>query len=245
MKLSIIDYTGRGTEDPQYYAARLLAFTKATRLDMTPALMDAVNDWPQDKLEEELRYMAGTIPSSWEFVDVTFLIQGVSRAAAQQITRTRTASFAMQSQRVVDMSAVEFVNPFPGYDIDNRRTFNDICDRALSGYQTLVNAGAAKQDARGVLPAACECNLVAKYNLRALVDLIRARASLRTQGEYAELVVKMREAVFEIWPWSRPFFESPNDKAIQLLEEAARGIGIETGTGPGWQIAKAIDLLRK
>lgn len=245
MNLSIIDYTGKATPDPKYYAARLLAFTKATRLDMTPGLVEAINDWPVEQLEDELQYMASTIPSSWEFVNVTFLIQGVSRAAAQQITRTRTASFAMQSQRVVDMRSVEFVNPFPGSEFTLRNLFEGSCLHALARYTSLINNGASKQDARGVLPAATECNLVAQYNLRSLVDLIRARSSLRTQGEFAELVVLMKEAVLNIWPWAGSFFESPNDKAIEMLEAAAKEVGIETGHGPGWQIAKAIDLLRK
>jgi thymidylate synthase ThyX len=105
-EVSIIDYTGKGSRDESWHAARLLAFTKNTRLQMNPDGFKEFEDMPVQSIAEEIAYMATTIPSSWEFVDVTFLMTDLSRATAQQVTRTRTASFAMQSQRVTEMSGV-------------------------------------------------------------------------------------------------------------------------------------------
>jgi flavin-dependent thymidylate synthase len=246
MKVTLIDFTGKGRPnyDETWHAADLLLFTKSTRLQMTPTGLDDIRDLPLAVKMSLLAEMAKTIPSSWEFVDVVFLIEGVTRACAQQITRTRTASYAMQSQRVADLTGAEVTNPFdprePFYD-----TFHAAAWDALSAYADMLESGAAAQDARGVLPMNVQCNLVAKYNLRAFVDLVHSRSSLRTQSEYASIVRMATEEVRKAWPWVDPFFESPQSIAIQELEAVALELGVVPGSGAGWRVAKAIDLLRK
>lgn len=240
-KVSLIEYTGKGRSDEQWHAANLLIFTKSTRLEMDGALFNAVQEQPERMKLDELEYMAKTIPSSWEFIDVTFLISGVSRACAQQMTRTRNASYAMQSQRVADISKAGYVVP----DGPLAPAIAESCEVSLLDYQRIVDRGASREDARSVLPMCIECNLVAKYNLRSFVELMRARQSLRVQGEYSDIADQMRLAVIEAWPWSETFFEAPLAKAINMLEQAAEQVGVDVGSGPGWEIAKAIDLLRK
>ncbi len=225
-------------------AAELLLFTKNTRLNMSPDAMADIMAWPSNKKQEELAKMSTTIRSSWEFCQVTFLIEGVTRAGAQQITRSRNASYAMQSQRVVDARGIEVVNPFPKPSA-NHKSFSDAADKATAAYAQLVDFGAKLEDARGLLPMNTACNLVAQYNLRALSDLIKARKSLRAQGEYNDIALHMERATKQVWPWVGPFFASDHDTAIGMLEKTAKEIGIKTGSGPGWNIAKAVDLLRK
>lgn len=237
-KVSILYFTGMGTSDETFFAARLLAYTKNTRLNMTPDGFDKFMKMPAEQLATEIQYMANTIPSSWEMVDVIFAINDISRACAQQITRTRTASFAMQSQRITDMSNVswhrpESVKDEPAYDV------------AIAGqikeYKARVEAGESLEDARGVLPINVHCNLVAKYNLRSLVELLRARESLRVQGEYREVCRQMKSEVFRVWPWVEPFFEPPNKKAIDLIESVAAELTGEQRM----TLAKAADLIKK
>lgn len=243
-KVTLIDYTGKGREDQEWHAANILMFTKSTRLNMDGDLLKNIQIMSQNEKLKELEYMAKTIPSSWEFADVTFLVSGVSRACAQQITRTRTASFAMQSQRVVDASDMDVVNPYNEGEALHG-VFESCVSAAKADYKTLLAAGAALQDARGLLPMNSECNLVAKYNFRSLVDLLKARSSLRVQGEYSDIVQQMKAAVLKAWPWAETFFTHPHDKAIAELEEIAKEMGITPGKGRGWEIAKIADLLRK
>lgn len=235
-------------------AAELLLFTKATRLEMSPETLRSVMMMTDEDKAKELLAMARTIRSSWEFVDVVFLVQGVSRSIAQQMTRTRSASYAMQSLRVVDAADLPIVNPFDEPDVgpdgvDGNDWYRDryrvAAHDAKRVYASLVSGGAAKEDAREILPLGTSTNIVCKYNLRNFVDLVAARSSLRAQGPYREVVVQMKHLVLEAWPWAAPFFEDPNAEAIRMLEGVAREIGITTGTGPGWEIAKAIDLIRK
>jgi flavin-dependent thymidylate synthase len=175
---------------------------------------------------------------------VTFLLSGISRAVAQQVTRTRTASYAMQSMRVTNASELGVVE---GKKLDERQLqlYRTAADSARQSYKELVEAGVALEDARGILPLNTECNIVCKYNFRSATDLIKARKSLRAQGEYGEIVRRMESLILEVWPWATPCFESDTDVAVKMLEQVAQEIGITTGKGQGWEIAKAIDLIRK
>lgn len=237
-KVDILYYTGMGSDDPMF-AAKLLAYTKNTRLQMTPSgLADFMNK-DNAEIEKELEYMSNTIPSSWEFVEVIFSINRVSRACAQQITRTRTASFAMQSQRVTDMSEVSWHVP---HSVKKKEWYHQMMGASVRNYSMAVNFGETLEDARGILPMNTHCNLIAKYNLRSLVDLLRARDSMRVQGEYQMIAKQMREAVINIWPWSKPFFVPKDDKAIKLIEEVASEL---ENKELKMQLAKAADLLKK
>lgn len=238
MRVSLINFTDNARD--------LLIFTKQTRLNMSPDLMAEIAAWPEDKKNAELEYMSRTIPSSWEFIDMTFLVSGISRACAQQMTRTRNASFAMQSQRVTDVSSMDIHEPERIVDDKvHLGTYRAAVGAALGSYKRLIEAGVTPEDARGVLPMNITCNLVAKYNLRAFVDLMKTRTSLRAQGEYADVARAMKDCVLTVWPWAKPFFADKHATAIEMIEKVAQEIGLTPGKGAGWELAKAADLLRK
>lgn len=214
------------TETDPVRAAALLIFTKSTRLNMSPdglfALQQNCEAEPKWMMKE-LSYMAKTIRSSWEFLDVTFMIEGVSRACAQQITRTRQASYAMQSQRVSDIRNQPMVVPDKILDIrypERLEVYQIAHEDFVEGYTNLVDKlKMAPEDARGVSPINLSCNLCAKYNLRTLADLIPARTSYRAQGEYREIAEQMKEQVLAMWPWSKLFFAPRYEIAVDLLRE--------------------------
>lgn len=248
--VTLIDYTGcREFDDVlrREYAARLLAFTKQTRLQMTPDGFAAFLKKPWAEIEDELAYMANTIPSSWEFVDVTFTLQNVSRACAQQITRTRFTpmdsdlfgSYAMQSQRVTDMSEVTVRRP-SNMDRLANEVWTDAVQSALDNYRHAVQVGIPLEDARGLLPMNSHCNLVVKFNLRVLAEMFRKRESLRVQGEYVELVREMRRQVEAVWPWVAPFFVPKDAAAIKIIEDVAKRLPAAEQR----ELAKAADLIK-
>lgn len=242
MTVKLIEFTGKGRVNERIYAARLLQFTKNTRLEMTPAAFEdfMAAKFDMAALYEELDYMGSTIASSWEFVDLTFAISGVSRACAQQITRTRTASYAMQSQRVTNMADVTCHVP-ASVPPEQLVHYQLALSTSLASYQKLVDAGVSLEDARGVLPMNTCSNLLAKYNFRAWVDLIRARDSLRVQSEYRDVIQGMREEVIKVWPWAKVFIVPKAEKAIALIEALAKELPQEQRT----RLAKAADLIKK
>lgn len=233
--VNLLYYTGMESPDP-YYAARILTFTKNTRLNMNPAGFQEFLAKPTEWLDQEIDYMSKTIRSALEFVDVIFLVQEVSRATAQQITRTRNASYQMQSQRVSDMRAASWdFGPHDG-----------VMNQSLEEYAALVDDGVSLEDARDVLPIGLHCNLVAKYNLRAAIDVIRARESARVQGPYREVAAQMKGEILRVWPWAAPFFTDPQELAIGMLNEVVeelKGKGA-VYAGAAGKVAKAIDQIR-
>lgn len=240
-KVLLVSATGLGNADP-HYAQRLLVYTKSTRLSVTP---DQIAEMTKEELDEGIAYMAKTIRSSWEFIDLVFEVQGVSRPTSMQMIRTRTGSYAQQSHRVTDASQMPVVNPYdedePGYNL-----FESASETSKFAYQKLIEQNPSKEKARGILPSNVSSNILCKYNLRAFVDLVTARESLRTQDEYGDIIRQMKELTLSIWPWTAPFFESKNKTAIDILEPIAKMMmdSEQTGSGLGWEIAKAIDLLR-
>lgn len=246
--VSLLYHTGQGYGGEDF-AARLLAFTKNTRLNMSPGGFAAFLTKPQAEIAKEMAYMATTIPSSWEFVDVIFLMSNVSRSTAQQVTRTRTATFAMQSQRVTNMSDVTWDKVVTG-DESLDLFFDAVIEDSISAYSAAVAKGMPLEDAREMLPIGVHCNLVAKYNLRTLVELCQKRDSLRVQGPYVEIVRQMKEAVLEVWPWVEPFFKPKQQTSIEMIEEVARELAAMEGEkgamykGLSGRLAKAADLLK-
>jgi flavin-dependent thymidylate synthase len=203
-----------------------------------------------------MEYMATTIPSSWEFADLIFLMTKVSRATAQQVTRTRTATFAMQSQRVTDLSDVSWDKHLDEgtrltleKQVDQR--FEEAMKQGITNYKFAVDGGMPLEDARDLLPIGVHCNLVAKYNLRGLVELCRARDSLRVQGPYREICAQMKAETLKVWPWAEPFFHPPMEAAIKMIEEVAVELAAMTGErgamfkGLHGKLAKASDLIKK
>ena len=102
MKITMIDYTGIGMPDPVHHAENVLFFAKNTRL-MRSANFDALSSMTPDERGKELTYIARTIPSCWEFLHYTYVVEGVTRAFTHQLVRTRVASFAQQTMRVLPM----------------------------------------------------------------------------------------------------------------------------------------------
>jgi len=222
MKVSLIDCTGMGTPDPADYAASLLIFTKNTRLEMKPGGLADIQAWPWKRKEEELRYMANTIPSSWEFCHYTFLIQDVTRAFTHQLVRTRTASFAQQTMRVLNVEGWDYgTGPTIEADAALLAEYNDAMSKVRLCYDNLIHpvfgSGAAVEDARGILPTNMHTNIVMSCNLRTLAEMVRKRSSPRTQGEYRDFISLAKSAVITMHHWAEIFFDQDFDKAAADL----------------------------
>lgn len=217
MKVTLLDYT-RDAEDQ-------LIFTKSTRLNLSPGLLDEIRGWPPERKREELRYIAGTIKSSWEFVSYTFLIEGVSRAFTHQFVRTRQASYAQQSMRVTDMRGYDFVMPERiAAHAAAHELVNALNERIAATYAVLVEQhGIPAEDARSILPTNIATNIVARYNLRTFADLAASRLGGRTQDEYRGVMSAMVDAVLAVHPWAHQFIFGEQDRNhFDEIEEFAR-----------------------
>jgi len=205
--VELISYTGHGHPDP-LYAAKLLVYTKSTRLKQSSDTMRTIFSLPKEQLDEELNYVANSVRSSWEFVSLTFSIQGVTRAMANQLTRHRVGvSFAQQAMRVVDMSDFEAMLPDAVKAAGKENLWNSCMRTIASTYAMLQEAGVPNQDCRGVLPLNTLTNLIMQVNLRAFAEMLGKRRNLRAQGEFADVMREAERLVLEVMPWTRPFLD--------------------------------------
>lgn len=237
MKVTLISYT----QD----AAELLLFTKATRLTLSPGLLEDIKAWPQDKKDAELAYAANTIPSSWEFIDFVFMVEGVSRAFTHQAVRTRNASYAQQTLRVLDVGEYDYVLTEGNKNIPVTIDMIGKCNRYIQAtYRNLRALGVAPEDARGILPTNIATNIVCKYNLRTLSELCKSRTGGRTQNEYQKVVNEMADAVIGVYPWTERFlFPAERDYFAEIEAFAAREYGgdlLKKG-----ELLKIVDAMRK
>lgn len=202
-------------------AMEMLILAKSTRLEMSPHLIQKIFKMSDEEKRQEVSYIANTIPSSWEFVDFTFLVCNVTRAYTHQQVRTRTASYAQQAMRITDMS--KGFDYSTGPSIADNEDLKENYDAGMTfiraTYKYLVDHGATIQDARGLLPTNIGTNILIKLNLRAFVDLCHKRSSSRVQDEYREVVRQMKEVVIKELPWVEEFVNKTFDKAASELDK--------------------------
>jgi thymidylate synthase (FAD) len=124
-----------------------------------------------------------------EHVNLTFAISGISRVASHQLVRYRHASFSQQSQRYTTPSS-EYQVPKPVADQhpDIQELYHETVINALSAYQSLVDIGVEKGEARRVLPEATLTNIVVTFNLRELIHICNQRLCKRAQEEIRQMV---------------------------------------------------------
>ena len=142
--------------------------------------------------------------SVFEFSHFHFHITGVSRSLLAQLTRHRMSSFSVESQRYVDLSNFDYIIPDK---IQNNpealKIYTDCMESQRNTYTALRSLGIEKEDARGILPNACETVLDCAMNGRSLMNFMNLRLCQRTQWELRRLARKMRDAVLEVSPeWS-------------------------------------------
>jgi flavin-dependent thymidylate synthase len=218
MKVTLIDGTGSGQGSPSRYAANLLLFTKSTRLGLNPqTFLDIVNLSDEEMLIK-LKEMANTNPGSWEFVHFTFLIEGVTRSFTHQLVRTRQASYAQQSLRVVKIEDFSYGT---GSSIGRltKGAYDNTMNNSFQCYKHLIEAGVNIEDARGVLPINTHTNICMSINMRNFITLTRKRASLRVQKEYRDVMDACVIQIEDVYPWFYIFYKNDEMKAYKDLQE--------------------------
>lgn len=134
-----------------------------------------------------------------EFADFTFHISEVSRALTHQLVRHRLASYAQRSQRYCDEDEFNYVIPnFIKYNPEALKMYENIMESLAEGYHALnSNLGIPAEDARYVLPNACETTIEVKMNGRALIHFFNERLCTRAQWEIRQMAMMMKKCVEE------------------------------------------------
>ena len=142
-----------------------------------------------------------------EHATFTFGIEGVSRVLLAQITRHRLASFSVQSQRYVSYeSGFGYIVPpkIEALGEDAVREFEQQMDTLHQWYtdwqQKLGTGEGGNEDARFVLPGACETRLMMTMNVRELRHFFGLRMCSRAQWEIRAMATEMHRLCMEVAP---------------------------------------------
>ena len=217
LKVQLLQYTP-GAEQLVAAAAKL-CYSSA-------GITDVLDKLDAEKTEKFLQMLASIgHESPIEHVSFTFGIEGVSRSLLAQLTRHRIASYSVKSQRYVTEGAFSFVVP-PEIEADPRAKEIYLASMARDQedydalteilfekhYAAMLEGGEdeksaktkaqkkAIEDARYVLPNACETKLLATFNARSLHNFFAHRLCERAQWEIRALAEEMLRLVKEVAP---------------------------------------------
>lgn len=144
-----------------------------------------------------------------EHANFTFSVEGVSRSLTHQLVRHRHASYSQKSQRYVTEGGFNYIVP-PEIENDEDAgvefliAMYDAQDHYNKIVESLIQAGRtekeAYEDARYVLPNACETKIVVTMNVRELLHFFNVRGCNRAQWEIRELAYQMWLLCMDVAP---------------------------------------------
>lgn len=163
--------------------------------------------------------------SPLEHISFTFGIEGVSRALLAQLTRHRIASYSVQSQRYVKENQFEYVIPpeiensedakeeFLSAMRKSQESYDKITEILINKHKNgYISSGMSEgqamrlaekraiEDARFVLPNACETKIICTFNARSLLNFFSQRCCNRAQWEIRALSREMLKLVSNVAP---------------------------------------------
>ncbi len=160
-----------------------------------------------------------------EHVSFTFSIENVSRALLAQLTRHRIASYSVKSQRYVNEGQFNFIIPPEIESVaEAKEEFIKAMNEDMLHYERIsgilknkykkcmieegidekiankISEKKAIEDARFVLPNACETKIICTFNARSLMNLFLHRCCNRAQWEIREVAIEMLRLVSKAAP---------------------------------------------
>ena len=209
------------TPDPERTVAA------AAKLCYSSSGINQLNDSLTDEKAASFVEMLSEIghESPIEHASFTFGIEGVSRSLLAQITRHRMASFSVKSQRYVREGSFEYVTPPEiAAEPEAKKIYDEIMAEDQERYDRLaailkekhIKAFMAEgkdektaarlaekkaiEDARFVLPNACETQMVMTMNARSLMNFFKVRCCRRAQWEIQDVANQMLALVSAVAP---------------------------------------------
>ena len=199
----------------------------AAKLCYSPSSIETIREGLTEEKTSSFVQMLAEIghESPIEHASFTFGIEGVSRSLLAQITRHRIASYSVQSQRYVAEDSFAYVIPpeieaipeakeeFLAAMREDQQHYERLTALLMEKHrEQLLREGKTEkeaeraaekraiEDARFVLPNACETKMVCTFNARSLLNFFSHRCCNRAQWEIRDVACQMLELVREAAP---------------------------------------------
>ena len=182
--------------------AAKLCYSKSTIADLN----EKISSKDQSDFIRKLMDMGHE--SVMEHASFTFGVEGVSRVLLAQLTRHRIASFSVQSQRYVSYDkGFGYIIPesITALGEDAVRKYHEQMETIEGWYRDWQNqlggtGEKSNEDARFVLPNACETRIMVTMNVRELRHFFSLRMCSRAQWEIRRMAEEMFRLCFETAP---------------------------------------------
>lgn len=154
--------------------------------------------------------------SPLEHITFTFGIEGISRSCSHQLCRHRVGiAISQKSQRYVKENDFNYIVPESikeqkelsytdrkgNYEpLNGQDWFSDKIKLIQRWYNELLEQGVPPEDARFLLPNACETKMIVTMNARELLHFFQVRCCNRAQLEIRNLAIEMLKLVKNISP---------------------------------------------
>lgn len=153
-----------------------------------------------------------------EHATFTFAIEGISRACSHQLVRHRIASYSQKSQRYVNEGGFDYIIPpsiakhpylcgkFEAMMMELQEDYDWLrtCLAAEIANDEGIDKKAAEkranEDARFLLPNACETKIIVTMNIRSLFNFFKERCCNRAQWEIRAVAMEMWHLCMEVSP---------------------------------------------
>lgn len=140
-----------------------------------------------------------------EHSDITFKVT-CSRACSHQLVRHRTGKFTQRSQRYCKEDGFDYYIP---QSISNDRQaleiYNDVIHNIQANYKWLLDMGVEAEDARYILPNACETTIFITMDFRNFFHFLNERLCTRAQKEIRDIAKEMARLAVEACPIIKPY----------------------------------------
>jgi len=207
MKIKLVKY------DNEIISA-LAALVCTSNLSVEEVFTDE-NTKDSSKLDVLSRVLDMGHMSIIEHLTFTFIVSGISRALSHQLVRHRIASYSQKSQRYVKEEQFEYIVP-PSIQKDETALtmFEEWMSRTQAIYDYLLVAkNIPAEDARFVLPNACETQIVITMNARSLLHFLGERCCTTAQWEIRKMANLMLDELKFVSP---TIFKDAGPKCFNL-----------------------------
>jgi thymidylate synthase (FAD) len=187
---------------------------------------EIMDDLSEDNVEKFLNMLMNLgHQSPIEHCSFSFAVEGVSRALTHQLVRHRIASYSQRSQRYVTEGQFQYIIP-PAINENEkaRKIYIETMENDQKAYDEIANILKAQyieeyikdgmsekqaisaaekraiEDARYILPNACETKIMITMNTRSLIHFFNVRCCTRAQWEIREMAELMLNEVKAVAP---------------------------------------------
>lgn len=135
------------------------------------------------------------------FAFAVIQVDGISIACQNQVVRSKHLDFLVESKRYVSADKGGFTFIFPkNIDDKTKEAMEIYWEGSLTVYNSMIEYGVKKEDARAILPMNTSTKMGIAGNLQSWIDAIRLRVDTKAQLEIRTMYIKIWGLLKEVYP---------------------------------------------